>query len=368
LKANSKSSLDSEEAVFAHRLLSWFDEHGRHNLPWQQDITPYRVWVSEIMLQQTQVSTVIPYYLRFMESFPYVQDLAAASEDDVLHHWTGLGYYARGRNLLRAAKTVVEKFAGQFPSDPADLETLPGIGRSTAAAIASISFNSRHAILDGNVKRVLCRVYAIDTSPYETTTLQRLWDIADRLMPESRCADYTQAIMDLGATVCTRTKARCHECPMQSVCAAFKSGTPAAYPAPRQRKKLPERRCRMLVIRNPQGEILLQKRPPQGIWGGLWSLPQFDDQTAAQTHCLDITGHSPSSESRGQIFRHTFSHYHLDIEPVYLSIGAAVPEVNDNDVQLWYRPGEHKIGLAAPVKKILEQPAATVLQLPLEQA
>src|SRR5690606_34704110 len=253
---------------FQRAVLGWYDQHGRKDLPWQQQITPYRVWVSEIMLQQTQVSTVIPYFERFMHRFPDVQALARAPVDDVLHHWTGLGYYARARNLHKAAQKVAQEFAGEFPADIDALTSLPGVGRSTAGAIASLAMNLRAPILDGNVKRVLARFYAIDGYPGERAVEQQLWHHAENLTPHTRLREYTQVMMDLGATLCTRSKPRCDDCPLQKSCRAFADNSMHLYPGRKAKKALPTRRTWMLLLEDAEGRVLLEQRPPAGLWGG----------------------------------------------------------------------------------------------------
>jgi len=250
-------------------VLAWYDSHGRRHLPWQQDTTPYRVWISEIMLQQTQVSTVIPYYERFLQRFPDVQALAAAPIDEVLHLWTGLGYYARARNLHKAAQLLVERFDGEFPETVEEVAGLPGIGRSTAGAILSLSRQQRAVILDGNVKRVLSRFHAVgDTGSAQEKIL---WQHAEAHTPQKRVHHFNQVMMDLGATVCTRAKPACLLCPLQSHCAALKEGEPTAYPAKKAARAVPEKSTTLLVLLNAEGEVLLEQRPPAGIWGGLWS-------------------------------------------------------------------------------------------------
>ncbi|MGB1141418.1 MAG: A/G-specific adenine glycosylase, partial [Halioglobus sp.] len=264
--------LDPKE--FADRVLAWFDTHGRHDLPWQYDTTAYRVWVSEIMLQQTQVKTVIPYFERFMAAFPDVDALAGAPEDEVLHLWTGLGYYARARNLHRAAKQVAFELGGTFPDSIEGLQALPGVGRSTAGAIASIALAQRASILDGNVKRVLARLHRVAGWPGQSAVHNQLWDIAEHYTPTARCADYTQAMMDLGATLCTRSKPACALCPMANDCEANAAGDQTDYPGKKPKKALPVRATHFLVLRNRDGDIWLEKRPAEGIWGGLWCFPE----------------------------------------------------------------------------------------------
>ncbi|WP_045860991.1 A/G-specific adenine glycosylase [Teredinibacter purpureus] len=340
---------------FADKLLTWFDQFGRKNLPWQTPIHPYRVWVSEIMLQQTQVETVIPYFNRFMERFPTIELLAAAPQDDVLHLWTGLGYYARARNLHKCAQRVVEEFNGQMPKDATTLETLSGIGRSTAGAIASIAYKQPTAILDGNVKRVLARQYAVEGWPGKPAVMKVLWQHAETHMPTQRCRDYTQAIMDLGATLCVRSKPLCTKCPVSQSCAAAQQGNPQDYPGKKPKKTLPVKTVQMLLLRNADGHILLEQRPPTGIWGGLWSLPElaldkpFQDYTTE--HVGDINTHTQWAK-----MRHTFSHYHLDIHPVIVEVGPLRSKVMENNRQLWYNLQKpQSLGLAAPVKKLLAQ-------------
>ncbi|MDB6063315.1 MAG: A/G-specific adenine glycosylase [Verrucomicrobiaceae bacterium] len=342
--------------TIAPRLLEWFDRNGRKNLPWQQDISPYRVWVSEIMLQQTQVQTVIPYYHRFMQALPTVQDLAAASEDAVMHLWTGLGYYSRARNLRRSAQIICSEFGGEFPNDVERLSELPGVGRSTAGAIVSIAFQRRAAILDGNVKRVLARVHAVDGYPGVTSVARELWERAEQHTPEVRVADYTQAIMDLGATLCSRTKPACGICPLVDDCQAHELGTIAQFPGKKPPKVLPVKRTQMLMIGNSAQELLLEKRPPTGIWSGLWIFPQADAGADPIAYCSDQLGIEVELLERWREYRHTFSHYHLDIEPVRLRLKHAPPTVMEPERHLWYNlRAPAAVGLAAPVAKLLEK-------------
>ncbi|MGY8869166.1 MAG: A/G-specific adenine glycosylase, partial [Pseudomonadales bacterium] len=259
---------------FNTAVLDWFDQHGRHNLPWQQDKTAYFTWISEIMLQQTQVTTVIPYFERFIERFPDVQTLANAEQDEVLHLWTGLGYYARARNLHKTAQIVATDYYGEFPQTVEALEQLPGIGRSTAGAVLSISTGKRAAILDGNVKRVLARFYALEGWTGSTANQKTLWEYAERNTPQKRVGEYTQAMMDLGATLCTRSKPSCPSCPLQNHCTALKLGRSSEFPHPKPKKKIPVKQTIMLLLQDEQQQTLLQQRPPTGLWGGLWSLPE----------------------------------------------------------------------------------------------
>ncbi|TCO76824.1 A/G-specific adenine glycosylase [Chromatocurvus halotolerans] len=351
------------------QLLAWFDQHGRRHLPWQQAISPYRVWVSEIMLQQTQVSTVIPYFERFMAAFPTVQHLADAPADAVLHHWTGLGYYARARNLHRAAGIVCDQHGGVFPDTVDGLMTLPGIGRSTAGAIVSIAGGGRAPILDGNVKRVLARYHAVEGWPGKTEVSNTLWALAEEHTPGQRVADYTQAIMDLGATVCSRGTPHCSECPLSLQCLASRQGNPRDYPGKKPRKVLPERSTIFILAHSDSGEWLLEQRPPSGIWGGLWCFPALataaDDAGAASNTaptdavgnwCLDALRSEPAQLQTLAPFRHTFSHYHLDITPVRVRVDAAAMGVMATDRFLWYNPrSPAQVGLAAPVARLLAE-------------
>jgi A/G-specific adenine glycosylase len=341
---------------FSKALLIWFDAHGRHDLPWQQDKTPYRVWVSEIMLQQTQVQTVIPYYQRFMTSFPTLQALAEADQESVLAHWAGLGYYARGRNLHKAAQIIVQQHQGEFPTDFEAIVALPGIGRSTAGAILSIAFKQRYPILDGNVKRVLSRYFAVEGWPGEKAVEAQLWQQADALTPRRRFDDYTQAIMDLGATLCTRSKPQCQRCPVAQHCAARAQGRVAEFPFSKPKKTLPVKRASFLMLLNSQRQIWLTRRPSQGIWGGLWSLPQFDsreDLIAALNPSMQTAEDGVASLVKWEAFRHTFSHYHLEIEPHRLDrVREAPAEWQGQWHDLDKAP---QLGLPAPVKKLVEQ-------------
>jgi len=340
--------------AFAQRVLDWFDQHGRKDLPWQQDINPYRVWVSEIMLQQTQVKTVIPYFERFMCQFPNVQALAQAPVDEVLHLWTGLGYYARARNLHKSAKIVAEELGGEFPTTTEGLCELPGIGRSTAGAIVSIAMGKRASILDGNVKRVLARYQRVGGWPGQTPVHNKLWDIAESYTPNTRYADYTQAMMDLGATLCTRSKPACESCPLNDDCEAFKHGDPMSYPGKKPKKALPQKTTCFLIARNREGEFWLEKRPDSGIWGGLWCFPEVESTEAAINYCLDTWGIEPQEIDTQDSFRHTFSHYHLDITPVLANLPSMPSSVMEASTQLWYNVREApQVGLAAPVAKLI---------------
>ncbi len=345
-------------SAFARRMLAWFDDHGRKDLPWQRAASPYRVWVSEIMLQQTQVGTVIPYYERFMARFPTVCELAAAPLDEVLHHWSGLGYYARARNLHRTARRVCELLGGEFPDDLATMQSLPGIGRSTAAAILSLAKGRRAVILDGNVKRVVARYFAVAGWPGTTAVSNRLWALADSVTPPDRVAHYNQAIMDLGATVCTRSRPSCGACPLRNECVSHGRGNPEAYPGRKPKKALPEKAVRMLLVCDPEGAVLLERRPPTGVWGGLWCLPETAVDTDPLDWCLDQLAEAAVLGRRLPARRHTFSHFHLDIEPIEILLNRPGSAVMEAQSRLWYNPGTPRsVGLAAPVVRLLAEVA-----------
>jgi len=339
---------------FAERLLAWYDVHGRRDLPWQQPRSAYRVWVSEVMLQQTQVATVIPYFERFMRSFPGVDALASAPLDDVLEHWAGLGYYARARNLHRAAGVIRDAHGGEFPRDFDAVVALPGVGRSTAGAILAQAFDERHAILDGNVRRVLARYYAIDGVPTAASVLNALWERAEELTPATRVADYTQAIMDLGATLCTRTRPRCGDCPLRADCAAHAEGRETAYPGRKPRKPKPLRVTHMVLARDGNA-LYLERRPQNGIWGGLWSLPELVERDAVDAWCEQKLGARPARIADWDTVRHSFSHYDLDIRPVEVQLTAASRTVADGDASRWVDLGSPpRVGVAAPVKILID--------------
>lgn len=345
-----------DAATFAPAVLAWFDRHGRKDLPWQHNITPYRVWVSEIMLQQTQVATVLDYYPRFMASLPDVHALARAPEDEVLHLWTGLGYYSRARNLHKTARLIVEQHAGEFPRSVEQLAELPGIGRSTAGAIASIAMNLPAPILDGNVKRVLARYLALAGYPGEPNVARQLWSAAEQLMPITRVAHYTQAMMDLGATLCTRSRPSCLLCPLQDNCQAHWQGRVSDYPTPKPRKVLPQKHTLMPVILNAQQAILLYRRPPTGLWGGLWSLPELNTlnelQPLAERHALQLGQRIPLAP-----ITHTFSHFQLAIQPWLIHAEQNATHVAEAN-WLWYNLiTPPRLGLAAPIKKLLKRVA-----------
>ncbi|MDQ1363562.1 MAG: A/G-specific adenine glycosylase [Pseudomonadota bacterium] len=341
---------------FTRRLQHWFARHGRHDLPWQHPRTPYRVWLAEIMLQQTLVQTVIGYFGRFVQRFPEITDLAVAPADEVMRYWAGLGYYARARNLHQTAQLICTTCSGEFPQDIDRLQQLPGIGRSTAGAILAQAFGQRHAILDGNVKRVLARYHGVNGWPGERKVQDRLWQYAERHTPDSQLADYTQAIMDFGATLCTRVKPRCHDCPMQSGCQAYQHDCVTRLPAPRPRKTLPVKTVCLLVLRDNAGRILLEKRPPAGIWGGLWSLPETAVEVDLPEACLQRWGFRLAGVKCGTAFRHTFSHYHLDITPCHARVKNPGLCVMEDGRWLWYNSAQSpRPALPAPVAQIIQQ-------------
>jgi len=341
---------------FSERVLDWYAQHGRTDLPWQVQPMPYRVWVSEIMLQQTRVATVIPYFERFMRCFPDVATLARAGQDQVLHYWSGLGYYARARHLHAAAKQVLEQHNGIFPEELDAVAALPGVGRSTAGAILALACGQPHPILDGNVKRVLARYHALAGWPGQVRVQRQLWTLAERYTPARASAAYTQAIMDLGATVCRRSQPRCEACPLHDGCAARALGRQGDYPSPRPKKVLPVRSVCMLLLCNEHGEVLLEKRPPVGIWGGLWSFPELGPEDAPVSWCRDTLGIAADVTDRWPVLRHTFSHFHLDITPLLLRAQDAPTGVMEDKERLWYNPGgSGQRGLAAPVQALLRR-------------
>jgi len=338
-------------SAFQHHILAWFDQHGRKDLPWQKDLTPYRVWLSETMLQQTQVATVVPYFNTFIEKFPDIESLANAPADEVLHLWSGLGYYARARNLHKTAQLIAEQ--GRFPNTLDELTALPGIGLSTAGAILSIAFNKSHPILDGNVKRVLARFRAVSGWPGNSAVNKELWAISAKLTPIDRVADYTQAMMDLGATVCTRSKPACEACPLNAECLARRENNVSAYPTPKPAKTLPVKQVTLLLLSDADRRILLEKRPPTGIWGGLWSLPEFDSITEAHEWCMARNIHIADQQIL-TARRHTFSHYHLDYTSLLIQADNPINFVMEANRTVWYKAEQvNKLGLAAPIKQLL---------------
>lgn len=345
--------IEANPDTFSSRIITWYDKFGRKHLPWQLEKTPYKVWVSEIMLQQTQVSTVIPYYLKFMERFPSIGALADAPQDEVLHYWTGLGYYARARNLHKSAQIIRDEFQGEFPTNFDNVLALPGIGRSTAGAVLSLSLGQHHAILDGNVKRVLARHDAIQGWPGQKAVENQLWSLTDSLTPKQDVQKYNQAMMDMGATICTRSKPSCDKCPVAIDCEAQLIGRQTEFPGKKPKKVTPEKSAWMLVIAKGE-EVILEKRPPAGIWGGLWCFPQFSSREELDQY-LQIKGIKVSQEELLLGFRHTFSHFHLDITPVVVNLdNQSDNQIMEDKPSVWYNlPNPPKVGLAAATERIL---------------
>jgi A/G-specific adenine glycosylase len=343
-----------EETTFSAAVLDWFDRWGRKDLPWQRDPSPYRVWLSEVMLQQTQVATVIPYFERFTARFPDLASLAQAPLDEVLHLWSGLGYYARAHNLHRAAGLVQRAHSGRFPTQIAMAQSLPGVGRSTAAAILSLSLGQRHPILDGNVKRVFARVFAIEGWPGSPVIQRRLWVLAESLLPQVRPGDYNQALMDLGALVCTRSRPLCGSCPLGGSCQAQRLGAQQAFPAPRPRKPLPVRHSRMALLRDERDRVLLERRPPSGVWGGLWALPEIPAGRDPLGWCLHGLGIAAELVEIHAPQRHTFTHFRLEFTPLELRALGATRQAGEDGDRRWFDPAQpERIGLAAPIARLL---------------
>ncbi len=368
----SLSNLKYADPGFSASVIGWQKQHGRHSLPWQQTRDAYRVWLSEIMLQQTQVTAVIPYYQRFLESFPGVQDLAAASSEQVMAHWSGLGYYTRARNLHKCAQQVVALYDGRFPSDPALLKELPGIGRSTAAAIAAFAYGTRAAILDGNVKRVFARAFGVDGYPGSKPVEDDLWLRAEALLPEQGIESYTQGLMDLGATLCTRSSPACERCPLQQSCVAYATGRTAELPVRKPKKQQREKQAVMLVMLH-DGQVLLEQRPDSGIWGGLLSLPELDgmrdmddepgvlaDAFPEVTRLAQQFGDVASIEALPP-FAHVFTHFKLNVTPIQFNLARRHAQVAEA-THVWYPTQQiDKAPLPAPVKKLLQSLLAASL-------
>jgi A/G-specific adenine glycosylase len=342
---------DLAAEIFSERLLAWWDVHGRKNLPWQDPRTPYSVWVSEIMLQQTQVTTVIPYFERFMLRFPDLTTLASSTMDDVLSHWAGLGYYARARNLHKAAGIIMREFGGEFPRTSIELAELPGIGESTANAIISQAWDIPATVVDGNVRRVLARHNEIEGWPGKPAVQRTFWQAAEECLPSTRGADYTQAIMDLGATLCTRSKPRCADCPVNGDCRAFLNGTIDQFPAKRPKIKITEKRMHMLIMSKDDGRVLLEKRPPTGIWGGLWSLPEDEDKNVL----AERFGLKARQFSRLPEMNHQLTHMRITIKPMVI-YSEPKPNKIESSEQAWFDTDQwSKAGLPKPVLTLLKQ-------------
>jgi len=349
------AAMNERAQRFAPALLAWFETGGRKDLPWQRDPTPYRVWVSEIMLQQTQVATVIPYFEAFMRRFPDVRSLAAAPLDEVLHLWSGLGYYARARNLQRAAQAIVTRHRGEFPTGLDGVMELPGVGRSTAGAILALSRGERHSILDGNVKRVLTRYFAVDGHPGEPAVERKLWALADACTPHARLAEYTQAVMDLGATVCTRARPACLLCPVNAGCVASAEDLQHRLPAPRPRAARPSREAWLIVAMRGGHKVLLERRPPSGIWGGMWGLPECPTRAHADQWCREHLSGAGKLRTSSPL-KHAFSHFDYHMHPLVVHCLGKAESLRDDDRFLWYdaqRPA--KIGLPKPIATLVRR-------------
>lgn len=368
---------DNASRVISGAIFKWYDQHGRKDLPWQKKRQAYRVWISEVMLQQTQVKTVIPYFEAFMKRFPNVLTLANAHEDTVLHHWSGLGYYARARNLHKAAKQVRDLHKGRFPKNFDDILALPGVGRSTAGAIMAQAYGKPYAILDGNVKRVLARYHGVEGWTGSASVQDILWHYAERHTPSERLADYTQGMMDLGAMICTRSRPSCELCPLSKSCVALATDRVSSLPTPKAKKRLPVKSVKMLLLRNKDNEILLEKRPPTGIWGGLWSLPEMSvenaQEQAIEVWCREQYQLKIKAVNELEVIRHTFSHYHLDITPCVVDVKKTAQSVMEADRRVWYKAcqddrqqpavvksaakirAKPSLGLAAPVTRLLNR-------------
>jgi A/G-specific adenine glycosylase len=342
------------DSNFSSQIIDWQKKHGRHDLPWQNTRDPYAIWVSEIMLQQTQVSAVKGYYGRFMDRFPTILDLANADIDNVLEYWSGLGYYARARNLHEAAQQIRDHWGGQFPQNREAIQALPGIGRSTAAAIACFSFNQSEAILDGNVKRVLCRYFCIQGDPSSSSVLKELWSKSEALVPKDNIIAYTQGLMDLGASVCSRHQPACQQCPLMSTCRAFNEGMTDKLPTPKPKKSQSTRKTQMLIATYGE-DVFLQKRPPQGIWGGLWSFPEVSVQDDLMLTCSQWFGNDIHLNTSLPVYRHTFTHFILEIHPVHIRLMRHPRDVENREGVWLNRQEALGAAIATPIRRLLLQ-------------
>jgi A/G-specific adenine glycosylase len=347
-----------DPSYFARLLIDWFALHGRHNLPWQVNPTPYRVWVSEVMLQQTQVTTVLPYFERFLSSFPDVESLASSSLDEVLHVWTGLGYYARARNMRVCAQAIVANHGGEFPLELQSLVALPGIGRTTAGAILALSSGQRQPILDGNVRRVLARVFGIAGNPSSSSFIAALWAQSEICTPTFSVSQYTQAIMDFGATVCTRSRPACTICPVKAGCVAALEGRQAELPGRKEKRRRPSREATLLIAQTEyrgSTAVLVERRPPVGLWGGLWSPPQFKSERLALDWCQQEIGEALSQSQRLPPINHAFTHFDLRIIPVAIRCQPNA-KICDSLERRWYRlDAPPRIGLPQPIRQLFER-------------
>lgn len=347
--------MNSQE--FSRAVLFWFKRFGRHNLPWQKDITPYRVWVSEIMLQQTQVKTVIPYFKRFIDRFPTLITLALANIDEVFFYWSGLGYYARARNLHRTAQIIHKKYQGQFPNAVENLTLLPGIGQSTAGAILSLGMHRYAVILDGNVKRILARYHALTTPINQSDGINLLWDLAKKYTPRRECWNYNQAMMDIGSMICTRTKPKCVLCPVKKNCFANQQDRQTEFPVKTSKINQLSKSIYLVLLQNTKGHILLEKRPPVGIWGGLWSFPECPIETNIKNwYRIKFNINDTIKLERWKSFVHKFSHFKLEIHPILLKLSMKSVQIIEDRFQIWYKEGSPLPGgVSAPVSRLLKQ-------------
>ena len=341
---------------FAQVVLAWFEHQGRHDLPWQKKVTPYRVWVSEIMLQQTQVSVVVPYFYQFIKRFPTIQDLALSQLDEILAHWSGLGYYARARNLYKTAQIIYKIYYGQFPSTVETLVTFPGIGRSTAGAILSLGMHRYAIILDGNIKRILSRYDALNAPINQQVGINLLWTLAEKYTPKNRCWDYNQAMMDIGAMICTRTKPKCLLCPIKQNCKAFRLSHQMIFPIKKKKIVRAKKAAYLLLLQNTAGEVLLERRLPDGIWGGLWSFPECPIVEDIKTWCQTKFGFKVIISERWDSIFHQFSHFKFEIKPILLHIKTKQTVIVACASQIWYKGcSELPGGIATPVAYLLKQ-------------
>lgn len=346
-------STNASSNWFSERVLKWYALNGRHDLPWKHPVSAYRVWVSEIMLQQTQVVTVVPYFLRFMESFPTVESLAKAPINLVLNHWAGLGYYARAKNLHHAAKSIMKDFQGKFPKTVEDWVSLPGVGRSTAGAIVSQSFNKRAPILDGNVKRVLCRFAGITGWPGQKDIETGLWELSEYYTPCHHAADFTQAMMDLGATCCTRSRPNCQACPLKLKCYAYEHQAQLQLPEKRPSKALPTKTAHILVLQTACGHLLLEQRPLKGIWSGLWTFPEFEDTTALKAYLKNVFELTRVKLEIMPLIKHTFSHYHLHLTPNGVKLKNKIPLKKKSSLAWLNAAALKERGVPAPIQTLI---------------
>ena len=339
---------------FAQKMIRWHKNYGRHDLPWKKNMTPYRIWISEIMLQQTQVSTVIPYFKRFINKFPLLDDLAKADLDEVISLWAGLGYYSRAKYLYQTAQIIFKKYNSKFPNTFEELITLPGIGRSTAGAILAFAFNQRAAILDGNVKRIFIRLHGLELTTQAHATQKELWLLAEHYLPQNHIREYTQSLMDLGATICLRKNPHCKICPLVKSCIAYHNKDTHRLPLPKQRKKLPIKNTFFLILKNEQDQVLLEKRPSVGIWSNLWSFPEIENLTDLKTR-LSQWGMISKTQTTLPTFKHTFSHYHLKITPIVINITFLQHAINEPKQMIWISKTQSKnYGLPKPTFHILQ--------------